>query len=192
MIKVITAPEIQTFDKDYIKVFLAGGITKCPNWQKDVIFYLQLDVNLVGIDIALFNPRRESFNVNNLKDAYEQVAWEFNNLEQCDIFSMYFCKSDSVQPICLYELGRNIPIMQQRFPDSWQNRIVLSVESGYSRWFDVDYQTYLAVHRFQFSNQILANTMSTPREHAVMISSAIRQINKLKEKTNAYSIDKIL
>lgn len=40
---------------------------------------------------------------------------------------MYFCESESVQPICMYELGRNLIRMQQRFPDFY-NRIIIGVE----------------------------------------------------------------
>ena len=65
-------------------------------------------------------------------------------LEQCDIFSMYFCAGESDQPICMYELGRNICRMQMRFPMNWDVRFVVTVEEGYKRAKDVRIQTALA------------------------------------------------
>ena len=90
-------------------------------------------------DITIFNPRQEHFNVSDKSASYKQISWEFERLEQMDIFSMYFCNDDSDQPICLYELGRNIIRMQNRFPSDWEKRIIISVEDGYKRKEDVCY-----------------------------------------------------
>ena len=59
---------------------------------------------------------------------------------------MYFCSGESDQPICMYELGRNILRMQMRFPSDWEKRIVISVEDGYKRKQDVIIQTDLATN----------------------------------------------
>jgi len=122
---------------EYPSVFLAGGITKCEDWQSKVIKRLE------PYSVTIFNPRRKSFDINDLTETLKQIAWEFNRLEEMDIFSMYFCNSESDQPICMYELGRYICRMQERFPD-WKDRIVVSVEEGYSRADDVFVQTRLA------------------------------------------------
>jgi hypothetical protein len=86
-----------------------------------------------------------------------------------DIFSMYYCAGESDQPICMYELGRNILRMQQRFPYSWVRRIVISVEEGYSRSFDVRMQTKLATN-----DKIDINRNATPETHAKAIKRAIK------------------
>lgn len=57
---------------------------------------------------------------------------------------MYFDGGVSDQPICLYELGRNIERMKQRFPDDWTDRIVITCDAKYKRVEDVIIQTRLA------------------------------------------------
>lgn len=135
MAQIITAPSIET--PVHKTVFLAGGITGCKDWQSEVIKELICD------DITIFNPRQEHFDITDTSAADKQIAWEYKRLEQMDVFSMYFCASDSDQPICMYELGRNIVHMQNRFPSSWENRIIISVEDGYKRKKDVIVQVGL-------------------------------------------------
>lgn len=134
MAQIITSPSIEI--PKFTSVFLAGGITNCKEWQKAVIKELEFE------DISLFNPRQEHFDVSyKLASSYKQILWEFERLEQMDVFSMYFCNDNSDQPICMYELGRNILRMQNRFPSDWEKRIVISVENGYRRRVDVLIQT---------------------------------------------------
>ena len=146
--KVITAPEKHTVKDTDILVFLAGGITGCPDWQQEVIRYLQeLDASPeeCSLDnLVIFNPRREDFPINDPSAASTQISWEFQWLERADILSMYFANSSSDQPICMYELGRNIARMQMRFPTDWLHRIVVSIEQGYRRESDVRIQMMLA------------------------------------------------
>ena len=62
--KVVTAPEDFICLETEVKCFLAGGITNCPNWQRDVIDCLQKidDESLGKLDrLVVFNPRRDNF-----------------------------------------------------------------------------------------------------------------------------------
>ena len=152
--RVITAPEEYKIQDDEVTVFLAGGICGCENWQYDVIQKLkEIDdkerrEGREGLDkLVLFNPRRENFPIGDRLESWNQIKWEFNALERCNIFSMYFCSGDSDQPICMYELGRNIVRMQQRYATDWYGRIIVSVEDGYKRKDDVVTQLSLAVGR---------------------------------------------
>lgn len=139
--KIITAPEKYILEKGEISVFLAGGITDCPNWQNDIIERLRY---LNTENLVVFNPRRENFPIHDPSASYKQIEWEFKALESADIFSMYFSSGESVQPICMYELGRNLAKMQIKKPIDWEDRIVISVEDGYKRKQDVLIQTELA------------------------------------------------
>ena len=150
--KVFTSPNspgnYELSNQD-ILVFLAGGITDCPDWQTEVINRLREideDPEDPGVldHLIIFNPKRENFPIDDPSAAATQISWEFQWLERADIFSMYFANSTSDQPICMYELGRNIPRMQMRFPTDWVNRIVVSIEQGYKRENDVMIQTKLA------------------------------------------------
>jgi hypothetical protein len=152
--KVITAIEDYVVKPDDIKVFMAGGITKCRDWQKEMIDILnQYSLPEVFDNVVLFNPRRENFPIHDPNASFDQIKWEFNWIEKCDFFLMHFCNSESVQPICMYELGRNIVRMQQKFPNDYYHRIMVCIESGYSREQDVIIQTRLAFK--SISNDIL-------------------------------------
>jgi hypothetical protein len=164
MSQVITAPNKDA--PQYLSVFLAGGITNCKEWQKQVISELELE------DVTLFNPRRDFFDIADKFATKKQIAWEYNRLETADIFSMYFCNDNSDQPICMYELGRNVLRMQNRFPSDWENRIVVSVEDGYSRSADVIMQLRLCATKLFVDND------ATPEKHAGYIRASIRKVRR--------------
>ena len=148
----ITAPSYLK-EEDSISVFLAGGITNCPNWQKEVIKRIREEFRNRGyedkenyLDLVIFNPRRENFPIDNPNAAYAQIEWEFHHLEDMDIFSMYFCSGESDQPICMYELGRHLERMRYRFYNTYKDRIVVSAETDYRRRKDVEIQMRLALN----------------------------------------------
>lgn len=145
--EIITAPDASFGKENGIKCFLAGGITQCPDWQYLVANTLRAAEEDGAVDLkdlVLFNPRQLFFDVNNPNGAQDQVKWEFDRLQSMDIFSMFFCESVSIQPICMYELGRNLLAMHLRFPNDWKDRTVISCDSHYSRWRDVEIQSKLA------------------------------------------------
>lgn len=164
MSQIITAPSIEK--PKYISLFLAGGITNCKEWQKAVMEELKSE------DVSIFNPRQEHFDITDRNASYKQILWEYERLEQMDIFSMYFCNDNSDQPICMYELGRNIVRMQNRFPSDWQKRIVISVEDGYKRKQDVIIQTGLC------APTVFVYGDGEPEAHAHYIRNAIRSLKQ--------------
>lgn len=155
--KVITAVENYYPTRTDILCFLAGGITQCADWQKEVIKELE---KYDAPNLVVFNPRRENFPIWNPNASQEQIEWEFHWLEQMDIFSMYFSAGESVQPICMYELGRNLALMANR---GITHQCVISVEKGYKREQDVVIQTKLA------TKQDLVFTDANPVIHAKRI-----------------------
>lgn len=130
--RTYTAPEKLKISEleDAVSVFLSGGITGCRNWQEDVITALGSFPNtaLYNLDsLVVFNPRREEF-VDDDVNAIAQIKWEHVCLELCDIVSVFFPASESVQPITLYELGK--------YSRSGKSQIV-TIQSGYKRELDV-------------------------------------------------------
>jgi hypothetical protein len=114
-----------------LKVFLAGGITGCENWQAYAISELQ---DIPGI--TLYNPRRKTFNINNPKETEIQITWEFQHLRDADIILYWFAKG-SINPIVLYELGM--------WGNSDDDRMIfIGVDPEYERKQDVIIQTSLA------------------------------------------------
>lgn len=131
--RVVTAPEYYT--SSYIKIFLAGGITNCHNWQRNVIDHLKYFEQYYPKleNVIIYNPRRDNFEDLSPEEEYEQISWEHEYLKACDIFTCFFDASESVQPIVLYELGR------------WASKKenIITVVEGYSRANDVLIQTAL-------------------------------------------------
>lgn len=159
---------------DPIRIFLAGGITDCVDWQSTVVSLFESDKYFNDKNVILYNPRRANWDMsmNSKSTTRKQIQWEFERLEKMDIFSMFFAASEtSVGPICLYELGRYVCRMQARFPTDWQLRIVVDIENGYLWENDVSEQLYWAT-----GGQIWANTRATEYSHAEKIKWAVRRV----------------
>jgi len=117
---------------DYIgggpSLFLAGGITNCPDWQAEMRGLL------AGFDVTILNPRRRDFDVGNPDAAGAQIAWEFHHLRKASAILFWFPR-ETLCPIVLYELG------------AWSmtdKPIFVGVHPGYVRRQDVVLQTRLA------------------------------------------------
>ncbi|WP_028935454.1 nucleoside 2-deoxyribosyltransferase domain-containing protein [Pseudonocardia spinosispora] len=85
-------------------VFLAGGISACPDWQSEVV------ADLTEEHVTLLNPRRASFDLSDTSAAEEQIAWEVTHRRHPALAAMLFwfpaCDpAITVQPITLLELG---------------------------------------------------------------------------------------
>lgn len=176
---IITAPmecDINVKDRK-VSCFLAGGINKCSEWQREVIRILDAKDTS---SLVLYNPRRDNFDINNPDATVEQICWEFNKLNEMDIFSMYFDNSESVQPICFYELGRHLERMKNRFPHDWRDRIIVSVKRDFSRVNDVVIQTHLAL------GEDVVKIVDDVNEHAEDIYECYCRVIKKKEKVLAY------
>ena len=161
--RVITAPNT-LIDIDQPTIFLAGAITNCAPWQDVVIEMMEPFTN--GI---LLNPRRQNFPINDPAAAKEQIAWEFHALNNCDIFSIWFTAGESVQPICLYELGRHLALRGDTKPET----VVVGIEPGYRRYYDVFMQTNLV-------NETIADRTSISlKQHVKAILAAIPLVERL-------------
>lgn len=175
-VDVITAPEHKHFYPGALKVFLAGGICKCIKWQ-DMVIKDFLNDDTIGLsndfkDICLINPRRTDW-IEEPGAAQKQIEWEFDMIENCDVFTMYFAGGESDQPICMYELGRNILKMQYEYPKSWKNRIVITCNSNYKRLNDVLVQTCLAT-----DGLVKVNVVDGDEESVTAHINAIKKVLK--------------
>lgn len=89
---------LQSYDGNEMNLFLAGGITGCPDWQQEMVARLQ------ETSLVLFNPRRASFPIENAKAAMEQIEWEYIHLRKATAISFWF-PCETLNPVVLYELG---------------------------------------------------------------------------------------
>lgn len=113
-------------------LFAAGGITDCPDWQKE------LAENLADLDFTFLNPRRANFPIDDPKAARAQITWEHELLWKADIIPFWFCAA-TLNPIVLYELGTHLSRASSGLPVE----IVVGIEPGYERTQDVMIQTEL-------------------------------------------------
>lgn len=80
-------------------VFLAGGITHCPDWQAEAVRLL------APVPAVVLNPRRRDFDVADPTEAERQIRWEHTHLRRAAVVLFWFSEGPSPQPIALYELG---------------------------------------------------------------------------------------
>jgi hypothetical protein len=130
MIYHVKSPNEYTGDEKTL--FLAGGITGCPDWQSELFELLQmanLSTNLVPL-----NPRRKAWDMAKDK-AEDQIAWEFKYLSSANLILFWFPK-ETLCPIVLFELGK--------YAAATNREVFVGVEPGYKREFDVRFQMHLA------------------------------------------------
>lgn len=169
--RVITAPDLDANRRSSsIVVFLAGGISGCSNWQDEVINKLDALSNYHNLsNVAIYNPRREDFDTAKREDTIEQIKWEYCYLKQCDIFSVFFSASESVQPITLYELGT--------YGHGYGNpcrETIVTVQKGYKREQDVLIQCAL--------DSIPVNHIAGEEAIECHAQSIVNAINKWRKK----------
>ncbi len=128
-----TSPEPLPDAFERVPVFLAGGISNCPDWQSDVLRFIDTE------RFDVINPRRLGGLAKEGSDAREQIRWEFMALEQAQIVLFWFPKA-SICPIALLEYGKFLERCTKE-----GIRVIAGYEPGYQRAFDLEEQTRLAV-----------------------------------------------
>lgn len=111
-------------------VFLAGGISNCPNWQERAVQRLMATNN---DRMVIINPRRGEFDLSNPKEAERQIEWEFAHLHIANIIMFWF-PCETLCPITLYEYGRWINSVKMIFA---------GCHPDYARKFDLIVQSRL-------------------------------------------------
>lgn len=125
--KYIESPT--TLERGRIRsVFLAGGITNCPDWQQEMVRLLQ------DTDLILLNPRRADFPIHDPNAAQEQITWEYEHLRKADAILFWF-PCETLCPIVLYELGA--------WSKSSEKQVFVGTHPDYQRRLDVEIQTGL-------------------------------------------------
>lgn len=123
--------EIYSVDKHSSKkIFLAGGISNCPDWQAEVVEKIK-DID----HVIVYNPRRQNFPIDDPFASEQQITWEYEHLRDSDIIVFWFSKG-SLNPIVLYELGK--------WGNSTDKKIIIGIDPDYERKMDVIIQTKLA------------------------------------------------
>ena len=109
-------------------VFIAGGISNCPDWQTDMTSLM--DTNLYDV----VNPRREGgFDITGAT-AKEQIEWEHSALSKVDSCIFWF-PQETICPISLFECGKLLVIASHH-----SVRLAIGWHENYARAFDLGIQ----------------------------------------------------
>ncbi len=121
------------------RVYLAGGIKECPDWQND------LEKLLSGIEgLSTCNPRVAGFIPRSSDDYTNMVKENRRNLESCGAVIFWFPKN-MLTPVALCELGAEI---------ARERPLFIGIEEGYKRSVDVQVQTGLERPDIQIVNSL--------------------------------------
>lgn len=132
--KYIQCPNSIHGNQTDVRLFLAGGITGCPNWQDRAVEKF----STLPDEATIYNPRRTSFDVNDPNATEFQIKWEFEALHNStDILFWFPC--ETLCPITLYEYGRYLTKY------SYVN-IFVGAHPEYKRLEDLKIQTQLATN----------------------------------------------
>lgn len=116
------------FPAGYPSLFLAGGITNCPDWQADATN------GLAPMPMIIINPLQENFPMGDPEAGLAQIVWEHHYLHFVDAILFWF-PEETLCPIALFELG------------SWlktDKPLFIGCHPNYGRRFDVQVQVSLA------------------------------------------------
>jgi hypothetical protein len=128
VLNYIEAPSHDMPERGRISVFLAGGITDCPDWQAEAREWFTHSA--VAGSVTLFNPRRAAYAHTSMAAA-QQIRWEYDRLRQAQVLLFWFPK-ETLCPITLYELG------------AWSmtgKPMVIGAHDDYARRVDIVLQT---------------------------------------------------
>lgn len=123
-------------------VFIAGGISDCPNWQAEMISIIDTD----RYDVV--NPRRDGGFDKIGSTAEAQIRWEFLALSHIESCVFWFPK-ETLCPITLFELGK---MLEKARKDSII-RLAIGWHPEYARAFDLSMQIELVGMKKQIIHQ---------------------------------------
>lgn len=121
--QLIKSPSVEEPLPGNKKLFLAGGLFSCPNWQEIATNIL----SEMGGPLTVYDPRRENFSP---ECHGEQIDWETWRLNESDLVLFWFCK-ETLCPITLYEFGWLLNV---------DKNIIVGCEPGYQRAYDVSHR----------------------------------------------------
>lgn len=124
MDRLITSPNTSLQTKNTI--FLAGGISNCPDWQTPVANKL-----LEHTNFTIFNPRRNDWNMDDeAEESKKQIIWEHEHLARSETILFWF-PQETLCPITLLEYGKFLVS---------NRKLVVGTHVDYQRRLDVDIQ----------------------------------------------------
>ncbi len=127
---------------DSKKLFLAGGISNCPDWQSKIVTLLK------DSDYTILNPRRKNFG---LTDSKTQIEWEFKYLARSNYILFWF-PEETLCPITLFEYGKELGRYSDM--DGINCTLFVGCHPNYKRKIDLEIQTNLVDESIKIVNSL--------------------------------------
>lgn len=129
-----TGPEFRSWSTK--SIFLAGGISGCPDWQTPTAESIAMNTDP---NVLIMNPRLPgTLDPTDITTAIPQIQWEYDTIRDADMVLFWFPK-ETLCPITLLELGKEL--VRAELTD--HNRLIIGTEPGYGRALDVMVQSQL-------------------------------------------------
>lgn len=127
---IITSPAVWNIkDTGGEAVFLAGGISNCPDWQSGIAEKISAQT-----DLTVINPRRLGWDMNAAdSESRKQITWEYVHLRQCR-YTLFWFPKETDGPITLFELGSAL---------ERETKLTIGCHPDYNRLLDVETQVAL-------------------------------------------------
>jgi len=129
---IYRSPDPLPYTFNHHSIFIAGGISNCPDWQSQVVGLF--DANIFDV----VNPRRVGGFDHTGETAEQQITWEHTALSLVDSCVFWF-PCETLCPISLFELG----VMLER-ASRHSVSLVVGWHEDYQRAFDLQVQIKLA------------------------------------------------
>jgi len=156
---IITAPEYKEnlHKMKKTKIFLAGGISGCEDWQAEVAEELD------NRDKIVFNPRRNDFpSEPTQQEELEQVRWEIQHMDETNEILFWFSDA-TIQPITLFEFGKWLTWVQHIPP--YCKPLYVGIHPNYPKRMNLHAQIALTRPDLHFVNSIRELLIQIDEEH---------------------------
>jgi len=152
---------------DTLSLFLAGGIDRAPDWQKEAIAYLKSKE--IHYDLDVFNPRRATpFSKEDYDSRKDQVSWEYNHLRTANVILFWF-PENAPCTTSLFELGYWI---------NYSNKVVVGMNPGHYKERSVKGQIDL-LNNSACGNILVSSTLETTLEKSLNILDSLDNIRRI-------------
>ncbi len=150
--QIVAPHSILPLETTSFRIFMAGGITGCSEWQQKLWVNVSGDYRLTSDAemsikypmVTMYNPRRSNFDVNDATMFEDQIVWENVKLDASDLVVFWFTK-DTIQPITLLELGKEL---------GKGSHIIIGRDDDYERADDIELQAKLCGYKDYFYNTL--------------------------------------
>jgi len=116
-------------------LYLAGGMSNCPNWQKEFTQHFenlkddcQTMMRCFWLNnLTIINPRRNNYDPTKKSEVKKQTMWEYSHIKSSDAMVFYF-PEESICSSALLQYGKCL---------ASNKKIFLGIDESYTKLLDL-------------------------------------------------------